>query len=153
MTALRKMAWWRFGNRKPDTIAGTYWVCPGDMLFMKSFHGTGRSCLHHKLWQGYSSLDESMLGVLTQIATASLPHIRRITRRLTQEEKPFLSLPYLSQKVTIENTNKFSWKNIPPKFDLIDFIDGLSEQWNTVFFVRLFLGIKAWISASTSSIV
>jgi hypothetical protein len=84
-----------------------------------------------------------MLGVLPQIATASLPHIRRITRRLTQEEKPFLSLPYLSQKVTIENTNKFSWKNIPPKFDLIDFIDGLSEQWNTVFFVRLFLGIKA----------
>ena len=97
-------------------------MCPGDMFFMKSFHGAGRSCLHHKLWQGYSSLDESMLGVLPQIATASLPHIRRITRRLTQEEKPFLSLPYLSQKVTIENTNKFSWKNIPPKFDLIDFI-------------------------------
>ena len=46
------------------------------------------------------------------------------------------------EKAQNENT-EIQLENIPPKFDLIDFIDGLSEQWNTVFFVRLFLGIKA----------
>lgn len=54
----------------------------------------------------------------------------------------------------LNRTNEQHWQEVNNLKRIIEkaYGCGLSEQWNTVFFVRHFFGIKAFMSVNTSSI-